>query len=56
MNKYFRISLSILVIALIISSEIKSQIIDSTEKWIKVAEGLNFPEGPAYDGKSSIFL
>jgi gluconolactonase len=33
-----------------------AQIIDVKEKWIKVADGLNFPEGPAYDGKSSIFL
>ncbi|MFZ1279415.1 MAG: SMP-30/gluconolactonase/LRE family protein [Ignavibacteriaceae bacterium] len=56
MNKYFRISLTILFIALIISNEIKSQIIDSTQKWIKVTGGLNFPEGPAYDGKSSIYL
>lgn len=56
MNKYLRISLTTLFIALIISNEIKSQIIDTTEKWIKVADGLNFPEGPAYDGKSSIFL
>lgn len=56
MNKYFRISLTVLFIALIISNEIKSQIIDTTEKWIEVADGLNFPEGPAYDGKSSIYL
>ena len=33
-----------------------SQIIDPNEKWVKVADGLNFPEGPAYDGKSSIYL
>ena len=33
-----------------------SQVIDLNEKWIKVADGLNFPEGPAYDGKTSIYL
>jgi len=33
-----------------------SQIIDPSQKWIKVIDGLNFPEGPAYDGVSSIYL
>lgn len=33
-----------------------SQIIDASEKWVKVADGLNFPEGPAFDGKSSIYI
>ena len=49
---------SIIICVLIISAnEINySQIIDSSEKWVKVAEGLNFPEGPAYDGKSAIYL
>jgi gluconolactonase len=39
-----------------ISSTIHSQIINENEKWIKVIDGLNFPEGPAYDGVSSIYL
>jgi gluconolactonase len=56
MNKYLRISITILFIALGIRNEIKPQIIDTTEKWIKVTDGLNFPEGPAYDRKSSIYL
>lgn len=33
-----------------------SQIIDSSQKWVKVIDDLNFPEGPAYDGVSSIYL
>ena len=49
---------SILVVILIaVTYEMNySQIVDSTEKWVKVADGLNFPEGPAYDGISSIYL
>jgi gluconolactonase len=49
---------SILIVILIaLTCEMNySQIIDPNEKWIKVADGLNFPEGPAYDGKSSICL
>ena len=47
----------LILILLIISGEVNySQIIDSNEKWVKVAGGLNFPEGPAYDGISSIYL
>lgn len=56
MTKYLKISLAILFISLILNNETISQIVDSTQKWIKVVDGLNFPEGPAYDGKSSIFL
>ncbi len=33
-----------------------SQVIDPSQKWVKVIDGLNFPEGPAYDGVSSIYL
>jgi len=49
---------SVLLLALfILLSELNySQIIDETEEWIKVTDGLNFPEGPAFDGKSSICL
>ena len=47
----------LIVIIIIITCEVNySQIIDPNEKWVKVADGLNFPEGPAYDGKSSIYL
>ena len=47
----------LIVILLIITCEMNySQIIDPNEKWVKVADGLNFPEGPAFDGKSSICL
>jgi gluconolactonase len=33
-----------------------SQIMEPNTKWTKAADGLNFPEGPAYDGKASIYL
>ena len=33
-----------------------AQPIDTTSGWIKIASGLNFPEGPAFDGKSSIYI
>lgn len=33
-----------------------SQVIDPEQRWVKVIDGLNFPEGPAYDGVSSIYL
>jgi gluconolactonase len=47
----------LIVILLIISGEVNySQIIELNEKWVLVADGLNFPEGPAYDGISSIYL
>ena len=54
--KYNRLLLILFFFASMICTTTYSQIIDAKEKWIKVAEGLNFPEGPAYDGKSSIFL
>lgn len=41
---------------LTINAPTYSQVIDANEKWIKTADGLNFPEGPAYDGKSAIYL
>lgn len=33
-----------------------AQIINKNEVWLKVADNLNFPEGPAFDGASSIYL
>src|SRR5574338_34726 len=44
-NKIFFILL--LNLFVIITAKNYSQIIDTNEKWIKVADGLNFPEGPA---------
>lgn len=38
------------------SNSLNAQIIDVNEKWVKVAEGLNFPEGPAYDGISTLYF
>ena len=54
MNKINILLLAILLNLVNISTY--SQIIELNEKWIKVVDGLNFPEGPAYDGKSSIYL
>ena len=56
MNKYIQTILLTLIFLFISNERIFSQIIDENEKWEKVADGLNFPEGPAYDGKSSIYL
>lgn len=56
MNKIVHISLFILVLISISNNNSYSQIVDKNEKWIKVADELNFPEGPAYDGVSSIYL
>jgi gluconolactonase len=47
--------LTIFVSILMVSSGI-SQIMEPNTKWTKAADGLNFPEGPAYDGKTSIYL
>ncbi len=49
-------SIFVVILIVVICEMNYSQIVDSTEKWIKVTDGLNFPEGPAYDGKSSICL
>lgn len=38
------------------SNSLNAQIIDENEKWVKVVEGLNFPEGPAYDGISTLYF
>jgi len=54
MNKYLSV-VSILFI-FIFNIDLQSQPIDKNEKWIKVADGLNFPEGPAYDGKNSLYF
>ena len=54
-NNLYRFTL-LLVFIFCFTINLKAQIIDINEKWVKVADGLNFPEGPAYDGKSSICL
>ncbi|HCY77538.1 MAG TPA: hypothetical protein DHV28_16610 [Ignavibacteriales bacterium] len=53
LNLYQILLLTLLVI---INKTNYSQVIDLNESWNMVAHGLNFPEGPAYDGHSSIFL
>jgi gluconolactonase len=44
------------IIILLSLTPIYSQIIDTTKGWVKVAGGLNFPEGPAYDENSSLYF
>jgi gluconolactonase len=56
MNKYMQVAILLLVFFFISNERISSQVIDENEKWVKVVDGLNFPEGPAYDGISSIYL
>ena len=54
LNKIF-----ILLITFLLNSVCNStyaQIVDENEKWVEVTDGLNFPEGPAFDSKSSICL
>lgn len=52
MKKYF----IYLFIFVLLNSINFAQLIDATSGWVKASDGLNFPEGPAYDGKSSIYL
>ncbi len=56
MNRNYQTLLLFFILFSINNIDLSAQLIDVNEKWIKVAEGLNFPEGPAYDGKSSIYF
>jgi len=56
MKKYLHLFSLSIVLILCFTNNLHSQIIDENKKWIKVTDGLNFPEGPAFDGKSSIYL
>lgn len=47
--------LLVLILLFGININLLSQIIDINGKWVKVADSLNFPEGPAYDGTSIYF-
>jgi gluconolactonase len=54
---HIRIKAALLISSFLLFTTLNfSQIIDTSQKWIKVKDGLNFPEGPAYDGDSSIYL
>ncbi len=55
MNR-IKVILQLCSLLLIINFSIHSQVIDGIENWTKVAEGLNFPEGPAFNGESSIYF
>ncbi len=56
MKKYIQTIILFWIILSIVNFKLYPQVIDKNENWIKVAGGLNFPEGPAYDGKSSIYF
>jgi gluconolactonase len=56
MKKYLYIFPISIVLICCFTINLHSQIIDETQKWIKVTDGLDFPEGPAFDGKISICL
>ena len=56
MNRNYQTLLLFFILFSINNSNLSAQLIDVNEKWIKVADGLNFPEGPAYDGKFSIYF
>jgi gluconolactonase len=56
MKKYLLTLNLFWIIFCLVSFNSYPQIIAHNQNWIKVAEGLNFPEGPAYDGKSSLYF
>ena len=56
MKKLYSFSISLIFIIGLISNNTFSQIIREDAKWIKVIDNLNFPEGPIYDGKSSLYF
>ncbi|MEO8232267.1 MAG: SMP-30/gluconolactonase/LRE family protein [Ignavibacteriota bacterium] len=53
--KYSNKLLLFLILLFVINNNLFPQVIDENQKWIKVADSLNFPEGPAYDGTSIYF-
>lgn len=55
MMKFSNKTLLFLILLFAMNSNLFSQVIDMNEKWIKVADNLNFPEGPAFDGTSIYF-
>ncbi|HRN25814.1 MAG: SMP-30/gluconolactonase/LRE family protein [Ignavibacteriaceae bacterium] len=56
MKKYLQTIVLFGILLSIVNFNLYPQVIDKSENWIKVAEGLNFPEGPAYDGKASVYF
>ncbi|MEJ5262614.1 MAG: hypothetical protein WHT45_08030, partial [Ignavibacterium sp.] len=48
--------LYIILFSFLSVGKIHSQILDTTTGWIKLTDGLNFPEGPASDGKGAIYF
>lgn len=48
--------LYIILFSFLSSAKIHPQILDTTKGWIKLTDGLDFPEGPAYDGNGAIYF
>lgn len=46
----------IIIFSILLTANIRPQILDTTKGWIKLTDGLDFPEGPAYDGGGSIYF
>jgi gluconolactonase len=56
MNYLFRVSLGFIIVIILPINFTQAQVIDKNEKWVKVLDNLNFPEGPAWDGKEYLYL
>lgn len=46
----------IFTISFLFAANVHPQILDTTKGWIKLTDGLDFPEGPAYDGNGSLYF
>jgi len=56
MNNLLRVSLGFIIVIILQINFTQAQVIDENEKWVKVLDNLNFPEGPAWDGKEYLYL
>lgn len=56
MNYISQFLLGIITIIIPQINVMQAQVIDENENWVKVLDNLNFPEGPAWDGKEYLYL
>lgn len=56
MNHFVRVLHLIIIVISFQLTFSEAQVIDAKEKWIKVLDNLNFPEGPAWDGTEYLYL
>lgn len=56
MNYKFLVSAGLLIFIVLQINFTQAQVINENEKWVKVLDNLNFPEGPAWDGKEYLYL